>query len=276
MMEFEIGVSLSPERSPFGPLLYSGKLARGMRMAGELGYHCIELSLRDSSEIDSEGLSSDLSRSKLRVAAIATGQSYYNDGYSLYDADAVNREQAVSRIKGHVGLAKRLGAAVILGGIRGRIGPVEEAARAQQLRHGREALAACAKYAAEIGVMLLLEPINRYETDVVNTVADALAVIEEIGSDALKVLPDTFHMNIEEPSIPDSIRRCGRQLGYIHMADSNRWAPGFGHIDFAAVAAALAQIGYRGPWGVEVLPKPSDYEAAVQAIRHLAQVTQRV
>ncbi len=272
MRSARIGVSLSPERSPFGPLLYSGDLSTGLRRAAELGYSCVELSLRDSALLQVEALLEKLDRLELQVAAIATGQTYYNDGYSLYDPDASGRTHAVERIRGHVNLAQRLGAGVILGGIRGRIGPTDGKERARRERQGEESIASCAGYAHARGVGLLLEPINRYETDVVNTVAEALALVERIGIPSLKVLPDTFHMNIEEASIPESIRSCGPRLGYIHMADSNRWAPGFGHLDFAAVAAVLEEIGYTGPWGAEVLPKPNDEEAARQAIRHLKEV----
>ena len=80
------------------------------------------------------------------------------------------------------------------------------------------------KYAESKGVVLLLEPVNRYETNLINTLNDGLDIIEEIGSDHLKLLPDTFHMNIEESSIEESIVRAGSSIGYIHFADSNRLA----------------------------------------------------
>ena len=116
---------------------------------------------------------------------------------------------------------------------------------------------------------MLLEPINRYETNVINTVEQGLEFIERTGLGSLKLLPDTFHMNIEERSLENSIRMAGDKLGSLHLADSNRWAPGMGHLDFKGVLSALQEIGYQGPLGVEVLPEPDDLTAARQAITHM-------
>jgi sugar phosphate isomerase/epimerase len=118
-------------------------------------------------------------------------------------------------------------------------------------------------------VVLLIEPVNRYETNVINTVEEGLELIRSIDSKQLKLLPDTFHMNIEERSIEDSIIKAGDDLGYIHFADSNRLAAGLGHLDFSSIVGALKKISFDGPIGVEVLPKPDDHAAAKQAIQFI-------
>ena len=134
----------------------------------------------------------------------------------------------------------------------------------------------CAVYAGRRDVLILLEPINRYETDVVNTAEQGAELIEACGCGNVKLLLDTFHMNIEEPSIEDSIRKAGEHLGYIHFADSNRHAPGMGHTAFESILETLTEIGYAGPIVLEILPWPDDEQAAVQGITCMRQLLERV
>ncbi len=133
-----------------------------------------------------------------------------------------------------------------------------------------EGMRACAEYAAPLGINILLEPVNRYEINYVNSVLpDGIGVIGRLGHNNVKLMPDVFHMNIEDASIADSLVAAGALVGYVHLADSNRWAPGQGHTDFRAIVKALAAIGYDDDVAVEILPYPSADEAAEQAIRYL-------
>ena len=123
--------------------------------------------------------------------------------------------------------------------------------------------------AAQAGVRYALEPLNRYETDLIHTVADGLALIERVGAPNFGLLLDTFHMNIEEPSIDESIREAGSRIFHFHVADSNRWHPGAGHLDFAAILDTLFATGYRGFVSGEFLPIPDAETAARQGIAYL-------
>jgi sugar phosphate isomerase/epimerase len=96
------------------------------------------------------------------------------------------------------------------------------------------------------GVPILIEPLNRYETHFINRVNQAVDIIREIGKGQFKVIPDFFHMNIEEKSINDALKEGGNLLGYVHLADSNRLQPGEGHTDFWNGLATLKSIGYDG------------------------------
>lgn len=272
----DIALSLSPTKSRFGPILFAGDLEQGLRRASELGYSGVELSLLDSSQLDRVSLIGRLQELNLRVLAIATGQTWVTDGCCLYSNDRSRRQRAIDRLKGHIDLAAELKCMVIIGGIRGKIEPSDENTRRRLVLEGRSAIASCAGYAKASGVTVLLEPINRYESDVVNTVDEGLQMISELERDCVKLLPDTYHMNIEERSIPESIVRAGSALGYIHFADSNRWAPGWGHIEFAGILDALRSIDYRGSIGIEVLPLPDDGRAADQAIRYVRKLLNRI
>lgn len=104
--------------------------------------------------------------------------------------------------------------------------------------------------AREVGVPIFLEPLNRYEAHLVNRLEDGVAFAEQVGSE-IRIMADFFHMNIEEADIADSIRRAGRHIVYVHVADSNRLQPGHGHLDFRPGFAALKEIGYDGYLGIE-------------------------
>lgn len=115
-----------------------------------------------------------------------------------------------------------------------------------------------AAYAAERGIELAIEPINRYESFLVTNLEQATRFIEDVGADNLRVHLDTFHMNLEEPNLAEAVRQAGDRLGNLHLADSNRQAPGRGHLDFAAILAALREIDYQGALALEPVPPGSD------------------
>ncbi|MHB1252682.1 MAG: TIM barrel protein [Candidatus Humimicrobiaceae bacterium] len=265
---FDIAISLSPTKTKFGPLLFSGNLDEGLKTAKDLGYKGVELSLLDSKNIDQQWLLTKLEELNLEVFAIATGQSYINDGYSLFSIEESNRLNAAERLKGHIDIASKLSAMVIIGGIRGKLSESEKNRGSEEAK-GKLAIAECLKFARKKNVVLLIEPINRYETNLINVLEEGIKLIEELGMDNLKLLPDTFHMNIEEKSIEESLIKAKDYIGYIHFADSNRRAPGSGHIDFESILSILVKINYRNAIGVEILPEPDDYLSAKQAIYYL-------
>ena len=262
---FKTSVSLSPEKTKFGPLLYSGDLETGLAKASELGFDAVELSLRDSSVLDQKKIMEMLRHKGLKVSSIATGQTYYTDGYSLCHRDGNIREKTVERLKGHIEFASQLDTQVIIGGIRGKFEMENNAVPGSVIQGTKDSIRKCVEYAARRGVTLLLEIVNRYETNFINTVDEAVNLVKELEYDNLKILPDTFHMNIDEADFAESIARGGSLIGLIHFADSNRLAPGHGHIDFDKIIEALNETGYSGCICAEILPKPDDKTAMEQS-----------
>jgi 5-keto-L-gluconate epimerase len=187
----------------------------------------------------------------------------------LTSPDGSVRRRAVEILTSLIDVAAELGAPrVNIGRVRGPIGDGESAEGAE----GRffEGIRACADHAMASGIGMVLEPVNRYEIDYVNSVLpDGIDLVRRLGHPNVKLMPDVFHMNIEDASIAGSLLAAGPLVGYVHLADSNRWAPGQGHTDFRAIVAALAAIGYDDDVAVEILPVPSADEAAGQAIRYL-------
>ncbi len=262
-------ISLSLRETSFAPVLFAGRLEEGLDAVAQAGFRHVELSLRDAQDIQSEQLIELLKQHCLSLSAIATGQSCLHDQLCLSSPDESLSNGAVERLKAFIELAQSTNSAVIIGGIRGQLVGTEQEMRAQRQRAIMQ-MKACARFAYDKGISLLLEPINRYETNFINTTNEALTILEEINAPNFKLLLDTFHMNIEEPDIPTAIRIAGDHLGYIHFADSNRHAPGSGHIDFKGVLQALDEIGYQGTISTEILPIPDDI-TALQKVKEFYQ-----
>ena len=109
-----------------------------------------------------------------------------------------------------------------------------------------EALTELGEHAVRVGATLFLEPLNRYEDYLINTLADAVSVVEEVGSPGVAVIADTYHMSIEEVDCAQSIEQAGAHVQHVQLGDSNRLEPGAGHYDWPATLEALRRIGYQG------------------------------
>jgi D-psicose/D-tagatose/L-ribulose 3-epimerase len=130
----------------------------------------------------------------------------------------------------------------------------------------------CAQYAAERDVGFAIESLNRFETDLVNTVEQGVRLCEDIGAANVGLLLDTFHMNIEERSLGDAIRAAGPLLRNFHACENDRGAPGSGHVPWDEVAAALADIGYDGQVVIESFtPEIVEIARAVSTWRPVAE-----
>jgi RpiB/LacA/LacB family sugar-phosphate isomerase len=256
-------MALSLRVTGFGPLLFQGRIEQGFAALEREGFRFVEISLRNADDIPFEDLSLLLQKYKLQVTALATGQGCLHDQRCFSAVDPELQQGSIQRFKTIIDLASRLGANVIFGGVRGKLtGSPEE--RSLQKEKVMESFHDCDQYAEKRGVVLLVEPINRYETNYINTAAEAVDFIDQTGSRSTKVLLDAFHMNFEEVDIPTSIRLTGEKLGYFHLVDSNRLSPGQGHLDFKGIFATLSQIGFCGPVSAEILPIPDDESAVVR------------
>ncbi|NQT60867.1 MAG: sugar phosphate isomerase/epimerase [Bacteroidetes bacterium] len=259
----KIVASVTPNKTQFGPLLYAGELDRALAELAEIGYDGIELSLKTPFDVDRDKLYKNLEMNGLVLASIATGQSYLEDGLSLFHWEKDKRKATVARIKEFIDIVSPVGGSVILGGIKGRLDGINDSI---QYAYGCDSIKECVNYAEKKNVVLLLESINRYESNIFNTQAESRDLVEAIGSSAIKVLSDTFHMNIEEVSIINSLTEMKESIGVIHCADSNRLAPGMGHIDFSEILQNLNQYTSLQYLGVEVLPLPDSRSCAEQAM----------
>jgi sugar phosphate isomerase/epimerase len=240
--------------SQFSAVALRGDLGDSLSRVKKLGYHGAELSFREPKEVDAAALHVLLEKRGLEAVALATGRSWGEDRLSFTNPDVAVRRKADVRIREYVQLAAAFDALVILGLMRGRIGEGVRVSTAR--RWARDSVRRAADAAARTGVRLVVEPINRYETNFLCSVPEALEFVADVERPNVGILADTFHMNIEDVSIPRSLEQARKRLFYVHVADSNRWAPGCGHLDFVEVLKTLRRIGYEGYVSVECLPKP--------------------
>lgn len=143
--------------------------------------------------------------------------------------------------------------------------------RAAQWGRACESLREAADYAAGLGVRLAVEPLNRFETDLVNTVEQGLRLCTDIGAENVGLLCDTFHMNIEEKDPAASLRLAGERLFHVQASECDRGTPGSGHVGWRGIASALADIGYHSAVVVEsFLPTVAEIARAVSLWRPVA------
>jgi sugar phosphate isomerase/epimerase len=263
----KLAIVLSTHAAQFQAVAFKGDFEANVARIASYGYDGVELAIRDPKLVNAGELEAVVKKQGLEVPAIGTGQAWGEEGLSFTSDDPEVRQAAIERVKGHVPLAQRFGATIILGLIRG-ITPSGQT-HEQSMAYLVEALQECSTVAATEGVRFALEPLNRYETDLIHTVEEGLDLMHRVGAENFGLLLDTFHMNIEEPSIESSIRACGDRIFHFHVADSNRWHPGAGHLDFASILSALREAGYDGYVSGEFMPFPDADSGARRAIEYL-------
>jgi len=242
-------------------------LCRAVDRSAALGYHGVELALLDAAQVEVRRLKERLRETGLEVPCISSGQVFATDRLYFTHPEESLRKAAVERIKGMIRLAAEFGAKVNTGRVRGIVHDGETVAVA--VERYLDCLSACADVAEPLGVELVIEPVNRYEVNFINNCREAIELIERCGRQCVKLMPDVFHMNIEDASFKESFEAGARYVSYVHFADSNRLAPGWGHLDFDELFAILGAIGYDGWITAEILPKPDPEAAALQAARFL-------
>lgn len=256
----EIGV-------PLPVALLAGTFAERLQRAAALGYDGVELFVARPAELDSAAICRQLSMFGLTVSALGTGALPLLEGLTLLAPDERVRQNAFARLLELIELGAAIGAPfVTIGSFRGRVNAADvKGTRAALI----EFLQRAADYAAGRGVRLVLEPLNRYEADMINNASQCLALLEELARANVGLLLDTFHMNIEEASLYDSIQQgmlAGR-LWHIHIGDSNRLSPGSGHLDMSGIVRTLRETNYEGFLSAELLPLPDPDTAAAATIR---------
>ena len=249
------------------PLVLRGDHISCIRQAARLGYEGIELHLKDSDALDRQTLCSALKENHIALTSIGTGPSYSQERIFFTHAEPEVRAEAIRRMKGHIHLGAETGAVVIIGLMKGQKKDCADPSKYGE--YFKQGLEVCLAEAERLKVTLAFEVIDRFESDWLNTVDEGLALLQEYPSEFLTLHLDTFHMNIEEADCAECIKRAGKRIGHVHVADSDRWYPGHAHYDFASTFAALKEVGYEGAVALESFLYPDPETAARLALEHI-------
>jgi len=231
-------------------------------VAASMGYHGVELALKSASEINCAKLDCWLKDSGIEVSCISTGQVFADTGYMFTDSNPIRRKALVEIFKEMIDLAAVYGQLVNIGRVRGSLIPNDGGD--SQKRFVGMAQELCA-YARDKDVKMILEPVNRYEINFINSLEQGVELLKQIKEPNFKLMPDVFHMNIEDMTIGCELKKHINHVAYIHLADSNRLAPGQGHTNFENIFYSLKEVNYAGWCSVEILPFPEPMVAAKQA-----------
>jgi len=207
------------------------------------GFESVEIALEHESHVDPRFVRSELERNGLVCGSLCGA---YGPGRDLRGTQE-EQEACLDYVHHMIDAAGVLGARTLVGPIYSAVGRAEfvpERERRAQWKLVARNLKKVCRYAEKKGVTIALEPLNRFETDFINTCEQALRMIRDVGSPALAIHLDTFHMNIEEKDPAAAIRRAGKLLGHFHACGSDRGTPGNDHIDWPRIAAALRAVRY--------------------------------
>lgn len=260
----------TPEVTISPPLaLLAGGFRERLEKASRMSFDGIELLVVDPARLEVQEIRCQLDALNLKAAAISSGAILAQTGLSLLACSGEIVHQAAERLHALIDLAAALDApTVTIGSFRGRPEPETLLFAREQLH---KLLMRAAEHAQRAGVSLALEPLNRYETDLIHSAWQGLEFLAGTGDSSLGLLLDCFHMNIEEADIREAIQQTmgANRLFHIHLADSNRLSPGQGHFDFPGLINALSSTGYSGWLSAEHLPIPDPDRAAQLTIEYM-------
>jgi len=238
-----------------GPFVFRQALPEAFALAAALGFDAVELFLPSADFISPEEILTLARQNNLAIAAVGT------------DSSPEKRAEALEFVVSIIDFAGKLGAPAILGSMQGKWN--ESLSKETALAHLATALSVCGKAAAKHQVSFIYEPLNRFETNLINRLGEAVNLIETHHLTNVVLLADLFHMNLEESDLGAAIRAAGQHIGHVHYADSNRSAMGLGHTAPFPILTALRDISYQGYLSAEILPLPDPRTAATLTLQSI-------
>lgn len=211
----------------------------------QLGFAAVELPLEDPALLDARRIGQLARDHGLKVSACGV----FGPGRDLTHADASVRRATQDYIKSSLDFAAEVGAPMLCGPLYSEVGKrrqLPEAARQAEWQLAVEGIREACVAAAARGLKIAIEPLNRFETDLVHTAADAARLARDIGHPAAGVMIDSFHMTIEEDDLEQAVLAAGPHLLHVQVSENQRGIPGTGLTNWAALARGLKAVGYRG------------------------------
>lgn len=263
----KISLSISEHAPIAAPFVLKGPWIESIKIAKSISYEAVEMHIRDPKKIPYDAIKQALDEQHLSVSSIGTGLGFGLDGLSLSHPDDIIRTKAISRIFDHIDLATSLNACVIIGTMKGLM--KEHSSYTSFIDQFTKSIETLLVYAKEKGVTLVLEAINRYESDTLHTLEAMGSYIRTFNSPFLKLHIDVFHMNMEEKDIVSAITHAKDIIGHVHVADNNRHYPGGGCFNFGMLIDTLKVIDYKGYLAIESLDLPDPITASTKGFQYL-------
>ncbi|MFY9984151.1 MAG: sugar phosphate isomerase/epimerase [Chthoniobacterales bacterium] len=241
----KIGASTFIWVSPF-----SNKTLDLAEKAREMGFDILEICVEDPRTIDAKSILGRLEKNRLETTICGA----FGPDRDASSEDASIRDQAVRYINTCVDIAQQLNSRVVAGPMYSAVGKtrlLSPSEKEQQWQWAVDSLRKAGDYAGERNVKLALEPLNRFETDFINTAEQGLELVDRIANSNVGLLLDTFHMNVEEKDSAEAIRKAGAHIFHFHTCENDRGTPGTGQVNWNAVKRALRDVRYEGPAVIE-------------------------
>lgn len=239
--------------------------------AKEIGFDVYEIAVERTELIDEEKVLAEANRTGIKIYVCGA----YGETRDISSDVPEYHDNGMAYGKRLIDMAAALGSPYVAGPMYAAVGRTRLADRDEkerQMRFAVENMKRLADYASGRGVKLAIEPLNRFETDFINTVEQGLYFLDKIGYNNVGFLLDTFHMNIEEKSIPDAIRSARGRIFDFHACANDRGTPGEDHFNWEEIRGALKETGYEGPVVIESFtPGIREIAKAVSLWRQLAE-----
>lgn len=243
-----------------------------MRTLQKLGFDGVELNIKDPLAINPQDLQQFLGDFGLVLSVFATGFTAKTNNLSLAAADEARRKESVRRAKEFLAFAAEFGAGAVAGFLKGSMGENS----AKHLECLKASVAETAAEALRLKTPFIVEAINRFESPLGNSLDEAWDIIRDAKNPYIHILPDTWHMNIEESNMEAAMIRHREHFIGFHLSDNNRFLPGFGALDFKKIIGVLDALEYKGKLALEANLKVSFIEDVTKSLEYLAPLLAKV
>ncbi|WP_058485102.1 sugar phosphate isomerase/epimerase family protein [Defluviitalea phaphyphila] len=253
---------------------YQGPLEKSFYDLASFGYDGVELMTLNPSELNWDFVRKEAEKNKLDIVLVCTGEIFGQLGLSYTNPKEEVRKEAIRRTKEIIDFASALNANINIGRIRGQY--CSELSKEQTEKYAVDAFKEISEYSGKKNVEIALETVTIMQTNFINTLEEAVNIIEAVDNPYFKLMMDVFHLNLEEKDICEAIKQYSKYNIHVHLADNNRRYPGHCGLDFEKIITTFKECGYNRNFCTEIFQIPNQEAAAKGAINHLRPIFDKV